>query len=93
MASTFKGARWPARAGFVLIGVAIALAAAEVSLRLLPLRERKAHFVTDPVLHHRLRADWQGTVQRLPYRTNALGLRDRDVVPISRSIRYSRIGE
>jgi hypothetical protein len=65
----------------VLIGVVIALAAAEVSLRLLPLRERKARFVTDPVLHHRLRADWQGTVQGLPYRTNALGLRDRDVVP------------
>ena len=76
-----RHARWPARAGFVLIGVVIALAAAEVSLRLLPLRERKARFVTDPVLHHRLRADWQGTVQGLPYRTNALGLRDRDVVP------------
>jgi lysophospholipase L1-like esterase len=75
----FKG--WPARASFVLIGVVIALAVAEVSLRLLPLREHKAHFVTDPVLHHRLRADWQGTVQGLPYHTNALGLRDRDVVP------------
>ncbi len=65
----------------MLIGVVIALAVAEGSLRSLPLRERKANFVSDPVLHHRLRADWQGTVQGLPYRTNALGLRDRDVVP------------
>jgi hypothetical protein len=64
----------------VLAGLVVALAAAEVALRLLPRPERKAHFVSDPVRHHRLRADWRGTVQGFPYRTNALGLRERDLV-------------
>jgi lysophospholipase L1-like esterase len=67
------------RAGFVLVGLVVALAAAEAAMRLLPPPERKAHLVSDPVLHHRLRAEWRGTVQGVPYRTNALGLRERDL--------------
>jgi hypothetical protein len=72
-------ARWPSRIGLVLLGVVLALTASEAALRLLPAPERKAHLVSDGVRHHRLRAGWQGTVQGVPYRTNALGLRDREV--------------
>ncbi len=80
-APMFSGrARWPALAGVVLVGLVVALAAAEIALRLLPRPERKAHVVSDPERHHRLRADWRGTVQGFPYRTNALGLRERDLV-------------
>jgi hypothetical protein len=64
----------------VLAGLLVALAVVEVGLRRLPTPERKAHLVSDPVRHHRLRADWRGTVQGFPYRTNALGLRERDLV-------------
>lgn len=71
--------RWPVRAGFVLVGLVVALAAAEAALRLVPPPERKAHLVSDPVRHHRLRVEWRGTVQGVPYRTNALGLRERDL--------------
>ena len=69
----------PALAGVALAGLLLALTGAEVALRFVPLRERKAHFVSDPVLHHRLRESWQGSVQGHPYRTNALGLRDREI--------------
>jgi hypothetical protein len=65
--------------GLVFFGVVLALTASEAALRMLPAPERKAHFVSDRVRHHRLRADWQGVVQGVPYRTNALGLRDRDL--------------
>jgi hypothetical protein len=63
----------------VLAGLLVALAVVEVALRRLPTPERKAHLVSDAVRHHRLRADWRGTVQGVPYRTNALGLRDREL--------------
>jgi hypothetical protein len=63
----------------VLAGLVVALTVAEAGLRLVPRPERKAHFVGDPVRHHRLRENWQGMVEGVPYRTNALGLRDRDL--------------
>jgi hypothetical protein len=63
----------------VLAGLVLALAATEVALRLSPSLDRKAHLVSDAVRHHRLRASWRGTVQGFPYRTNALGFRDRDL--------------
>ncbi len=63
----------------MLAGLVLALTAAEAALRLLPSPERKTHLVSDRVRHHRLVANWQGTVQDVPYRTNALGLRDRDL--------------
>jgi hypothetical protein len=63
----------------VLASLAVSLAIVEAGLRWLPRPERKAHFVSDAVRHHRLRASWHGTVQGVPYRTNALGLRHRDL--------------
>jgi len=71
--------RGAAVAGVVLLGLAVALGVTEAALRLVPTQDRKAQFVSDPVRHHRLRASWQGTVQGFPYRTNALGLRDREL--------------
>jgi hypothetical protein len=68
------------RAVLVLAGLVGALGVAEIALRLAPAPERKSHIVSDGVRHHRLRPGWSGTVQGHPYRTNALGLRDRDVV-------------
>lgn len=72
-------ARWPVLAGFVLAGLAVALVGTEAGLRLVQPPERKAHIVTDAVRHHRLRPSWQGRVQGFPYRTNALGFRERDL--------------
>jgi hypothetical protein len=69
------------KAALVVASLVVALAAAEVGLRLVPQPERKAHLASDPVRHHRLRAGWTGTVQGVPYRTNALGLRDREIGP------------
>ena len=66
-------------ASLVLAGLIFALGMAEVGLRLVQAPDRKAHIVTDPVRHHRLRPGWQGTVQGFPYRTNALGFRERDL--------------
>lgn len=63
----------------VLLGVVAPLAAGEIALRVVTPPERKAHIVSDPVRHHRLRPSWSGTVQGHVYRTNALGLRDRDL--------------
>jgi len=71
--------RWPWLAGLVLLGLAVAVGGAEVALRVVPPPERKAHLVSDPVRHHRLQRSWSGVVQGFPYRTNALGLRDRDI--------------
>jgi hypothetical protein len=71
--------RWPARLVLVLAGLLFALAAAETALRLVPRPDRKAHFVGDAVRHHRLRVAWQGLVDGVPYRTNELGLRDREI--------------
>jgi hypothetical protein len=71
---------WPVLAVLVLAGLVVAIAATEVALRLLPAPERKAHLTSDPRRHHRLKATWSGTVQGVPYRTNALGLRERDLV-------------
>jgi lysophospholipase L1-like esterase len=68
-----------ARASFVLAGLVFALLMAEIGLRLVQPPERKAHIVTDPVRHHRLRPNWQGTVQGFPYRTNAFGFREREL--------------
>ena len=66
-------------ASLVLLGVVLALSASEAVLRILPAPERKVNFVSDSVLHHRLRAGWSGTVQGVPYRVNTLGLRNRDL--------------
>ncbi len=79
MPGAARRARWLALAGTIALGVVLATAVAELALRFIPPPERKAHFVSDPVRHHRLRASWSGVVQGYPYRTNALGLRDRDV--------------
>lgn len=67
------------RIGLVLASLAVALSATEAVLRLLPASERKANFVSDPVLHHRLRAGWHGTVLGFPYSVNTLGLRNREI--------------
>jgi hypothetical protein len=67
------------KAALVVFGLAVAVAGAEVALRLVPAPERKAHLVSDPVRHHRLQRSWSGVVQGFPYRTNVLGLRDRDI--------------
>jgi lysophospholipase L1-like esterase len=67
------------RAGLVLAGLLFSLVVTEVGLRVIQPPERKAHILTDPVRHHRLRESWQGTVQGFPYRTNALGFRERDL--------------
>jgi len=67
------------RAGLVLAGLLFALVVTEIGLRVIQPPERKAHILTDPVRHHRLREKWQGTVQGFPYRTNALGFRERDL--------------
>jgi len=71
---------WPRLLALSLLGVVLGLAVLELALRALPWPERKAHLVSDPARHHRLRPGWQGTVQGHPYRVNALGLRDREVV-------------
>ena len=72
-------ARWPIRIGLVLASLVLALTAAEAILRLFPPRESKARFLSDPVRHHRLRAGWDRPEQGFPYRTNSLGVRDREV--------------
>jgi hypothetical protein len=76
---TTRADRYDFACAVVLAGLVVTLGAAEIALRLLPRPERKAHSVSDRVRHHRLRADWRGIVQGFPYRTNALGLRDRDL--------------
>ena len=74
-----RGPQWPIRLALVLGGLLVALTAAEAGLRLVPRPDRKAHFVGDAVRHHRLRVAWQGLIDGVPYRTNELGLRDREI--------------
>jgi hypothetical protein len=74
-----RAARWALRAAFVVAGAVVALVVAEAVLRGAAPRDRKARFVSHATRHHALRAGWQGVAEGVPYRTNALGLRERDL--------------
>jgi lysophospholipase L1-like esterase len=66
----------------VLASVTVGLTLVEIGLRLLPdSASRRGHFTTDPVLHHRLKPSLATRVRGVPFTTNALGLRDREVAP------------
>jgi len=65
----------------VVFGVGVGLTFGEIGLRLLiDARDGKQDRFRprDPVLHHRLRPNAHKIIRGVEYRTNALGLRDRD---------------
>jgi hypothetical protein len=69
------------RAGIAILclfGLAFGLAVAEVYLRFAPYPSRRAHMGEDPVLHHRLRPNFDAPVSGTRFTTNSLGLRDRE---------------
>lgn len=66
----------------LVFGLVLGLGAAEIGVRLMAGRERPhGHMESDPVLHHRLRRSITTTVGGVPFTTNALGLRDREIGP------------
>jgi hypothetical protein len=67
-----------ALAGLILLAVVLAVAAAEVTLRIVAASEPTGIGTTDPVLHHAYRPNGKGRVRGIPYETNSLGLRDRE---------------
>jgi lysophospholipase L1-like esterase len=62
----------------VLFGLAMGLVLAELAARWVPRPSHKGHMVSDPLLHHRLKRNWTGHVLGEEFRTNSLGLRDRE---------------
>jgi len=65
----------------VLVSVIVALAVAEVTLRLMT-GERsspRSYLTADPIRHHRVRPNWSRTVLGAPFETNSLALRDREI--------------
>lgn len=70
--------RWLLLVVSAVLGLVIVLALAEGVMRIVRPQERRQHVVTDPLLHHRLRANFTGIVAGVPFQTNSLGLRDRE---------------
>ncbi|MBI3825310.1 MAG: SGNH/GDSL hydrolase family protein [Candidatus Rokubacteria bacterium] len=65
----------------VALGLALALAASEIALRVVAGRPGAADGslgVSDPVLHHRYRPNGRKPIRGVEYATNSLGLRDRE---------------
>ena len=65
----------------VLVSVIVALAVAEVGLRIVTgvRSSPRSHMTADPIHHHRLRPSWSRTVLGAPFETNSLALRDREI--------------
>lgn len=61
-----------------LFGLAVGLAAVEVYFRLVPPTTRRTYMGEDPVLHHRLRPNFDAPAGGTRFTTSSLGLRDRE---------------
>lgn len=68
-----------ARILLVAFGLLVALAVAEIALRVVPARRGRAHVARDPVLHHRFVPGARVRVAGQAYAINRLGLRDREI--------------
>src|SRR5712692_4118087 len=72
---------WGRRLLFALLLVVLALAGAEAGMRYLASRgrpEQTSTHMSDPVLHHRLRPNIRAQIRGVEFRTNSLGLHDRE---------------